>query len=66
MAWPFIILAVVMLSVVGVLFWGLTAMARGGEYNVRWSNIIMRWRIALQSLALLVFIVILLVSASNG
>lgn len=64
MAWPFILLAVIMLSVVGVLFWGLVTMARGGEYNVRWSNTIMRWRVVLQGLALLVFVIILLVSAS--
>lgn len=65
MVWPFFILAVVMLSVVGVLFWGLTAMARGGEYNVRWSNIIMRWRVVLQALALMIFVVIVLISTAG-
>ncbi|CAI8437620.1 MAG: Uncharacterised protein [SAR116 cluster bacterium MED-G04] len=63
MAWPFVLLAVIMLSVVGVLFWGLTAMARGGEYNLRWSNKIMRWRVLLQGLAILVFVGVLLISS---
>lgn len=60
MAWSFILLALAMLSVVAVLFWGLLSMTRGGEYNQRWSNVIMRWRVALQAFALLVFVLILL------
>ena len=60
MAWSFILLAIAMLAVVAVLFWGLFSMARGGEYNQRWSNLIMRWRVALQAFALLVFVLIML------
>jgi hypothetical protein len=60
MAWPFILLVIAMLTVVAVLFWGLFSMARGGEYNARWSNLIMRWRVVLQAFAVLVFVLIML------
>ena len=60
MDWAVVLLMGIMLLVVVVLFWGLVTMARGGEYNFRWSNTIMRWRVVLQGLAVLVFILILL------
>ena len=60
MNWLIVLLMGLMLLVVAVLFWGLVTMARGGEYNLRWSNTIMRWRVLLQGLAVLVFILVLL------
>ena len=60
MVWPISLLMAIMLLVVGVLFWGLVTMARGGEYNFRMSNNIMRLRVVLQGLAVLVFVLILL------
>ena len=60
MDWPTVLLLALMALVAAVLFWGLITMARGGEYNFRWANTIMRWRIALQALAVLVFVLILL------
>ena len=60
MAWSLILLVLAMLAVVVVLFWGLFSMTRGGEYNRRWSNLIMRWRVVLQAVALLVFVLIML------
>ena len=63
MSWPYILLATTMFLVLAVLFWGLLTMARGGEYNFRWANHIMRWRIGLQALAVLIFVLILLASA---
>ena len=58
----YILLIITMAAVAGVLFWGILTMARGGEYNVNWSNTIMRWRIILQALALVIFVLILLFS----
>lgn len=63
MDWSIAVLMAIMLLVVVVLFWGLVTMARGGEYNFRWSNTIMRWRVLLQALAVLVFVLILLAGA---
>ncbi|MCE2516645.1 MAG: twin transmembrane helix small protein [Alphaproteobacteria bacterium] len=65
MAWQMIVLGLAMLAVLGVLFWGVITMARGGEYNVRWSNKIMRYRVVLQGIALLIFVVILLMAGRN-
>ena len=44
-SFSYILLIITMAAVAGVLFWGILTMARGGEYNVNWSNTIMRWRI---------------------
>jgi len=65
MAWQYIVLILAMLSVLGVLFWGIGTMARGGEYNVRWSNTIMRWRVVLQAIALAIFVLLLLFGARS-
>lgn len=65
MAWQIIVLLLALLALVVVLFWGIITMARGGEYNARWSNKIMRYRVVMQGIALLIFIVILLMAGSN-
>ncbi|XDZ68560.1 twin transmembrane helix small protein [Alphaproteobacteria bacterium LSUCC0226] len=51
-----IILVVALCSVAGILFWGVITMARGGEYNVKNSNRIMRYRIVFQAIALLLIL----------
>ena len=48
-----IILVVALLGVAGILFWGVITMARGGAYNVKNSNRIMRYRIIFQAIALI-------------
>ena len=65
MAWQYIVLGISMLAVAVVLFWGVIAMGRGGEYNAKWSNKIMRYRIVLQGIALLVFVVILTMASGQ-
>ena len=65
MAWQMILLGLAMMAVLGVLFWGVITMGRGGEYNVRWSNKIMRYRVMLQGIALLIFVVILLMAGRD-
>ena len=47
-----IILTVGLLAVAGILAWGVLTMARGGEYNIKNSNRIMRYRIIFQGIAL--------------
>jgi hypothetical protein len=51
-----------LLAVVAVLFTGLFAMARGGEANRRRSNVLMRWRVATQALAIVLVALYLLLS----
>ncbi len=39
----------------GILIFGLIAMARGGDFNAKWGNRIMRWRIMAQVFAIAMF-----------
>ena len=56
MDWYNIILFICMSLVVLILAWGLITMARGGEYNKSKSNLIMRYRIVFQAVAILIFV----------
>ena len=49
------LVVIAMLITLGVLFTGLFAMARGGEFNRKYGNKLMRYRILAQGLALLLF-----------
>lgn len=50
-----ILMAVGMLATLGILGAGIIAMMRGGEFNDRWSNRLMRYRIVAQAFALAMF-----------
>jgi len=54
-----ILLIVVLVAVVGVLVFGIVSMARGGNFARKYSNKMMRWRVALQFAAVAVIIAIL-------
>ena len=43
---------IVLFSVLLVLFIGIISMLRGGDFNKRWSNKLMRARVILQGLAI--------------
>ena len=49
-----------MVAAVGALLLGVFSMAKGGEFNRKYGNKLMRLRIALQGLAILLFIVFML------
>ena len=67
MEWYNYILYISMLIVVLVLGWGLITMARGGEYNKSKSNLLMRYRIVFQAIAILIFVCLLMYKKySNG
>lgn len=59
-----VVLFLAMAATVGALFWGLIAMARGGDFNAKWSNKMMRYRVLFQAVAIAVFA--LLLSLSRG
>ena len=61
MGWKMVLIALAMLSVAGILLWGVITMARGGEYNKKKSNKIMRYRIVFQAAALFIFLGLLLI-----
>ena len=59
MAMDQIILFAALAIVAGILGWGVLTMARGGEYNIRNSNRIMRYRIIFQAIALAVILILI-------
>ena len=61
MGWKMVLIALAMLSVAGILLWGVITMARGGEYNKKNSNKIMRYRIVFQAAALFIFLGLLFI-----
>ena len=60
-----ILLAVTLAAVVIVLLTGVAGMARGGDFNAKYGNKLMRLRVILQGLAVVLFL-LLIVIASRG
>ncbi|WP_158045948.1 twin transmembrane helix small protein [Skermanella pratensis] len=58
------LLVVAMLAVLGALFVGLFAMVRGGEFNDRYGNRMMRLRVILQGVALVLFVLAVIASSA--
>ena len=48
-----IVVALLLLSVVGVLVAGVVSMAIGGDFNRKHGNQLMRWRVILQAMTIL-------------
>jgi hypothetical protein len=61
----FALLIVVLVLVVAILFLGLFSMARGGEFNRKYGNVLMRFRVGAQ-LAAVVLVLILVFLMSRG
>lgn len=57
------LMVVAMLAVLASLFLGLFFMARGGTADARNSNRMMRWRVTLQGVALVLFVLAMLTHA---
>lgn len=60
-----ILLVLAMLAVLASLFVGLFAMARGGEFNAKYGNRLMRLRVLFQGVAVLMFIAAVLSSRTG-
>ena len=52
---PYLI-GVALVAVVAVLFTGVFAMGRGGAFNARYGNLLMRFRVGLQAVAVLLLV----------
>ncbi|MBL4806550.1 MAG: twin transmembrane helix small protein [Rhodobacteraceae bacterium] len=61
----FILVILAALATVAVLVLGLVTFARGGEFHKRNSNKLMRWRIGLQGLAIVFFLIYLYFRAKS-
>ena len=53
---PYLIL-LVLFAVLIVLFIGIISMLKGGEFNKRWGNKLMRARVFLQALAIILILI---------
>ena len=64
----FLLIAIILtfIAVVGVLLAGVFGMARGGEFNRKYGNKLMRARVALQGLAIGLGLVFLLVARGGN
>lgn len=62
----FTLMALGMALTLAVLVAGIISMTRGGEFNQRWSNRLMRYRIVAQAFALLMFAIGLMLMKSGG
>ena len=49
-----VLLIIAMVMTLGVLFAGMFSMARGGEFNRKHGNRLMRWRVIMQGVALVI------------
>ena len=58
------LVAVALLAVLAVLMTGVIGMAKGGEFNRKYGNILMRWRVVLQGLAVALILIAILMSQS--
>ncbi len=61
-----ILIAIALAAVVVVLIVGVFAMARGGEFNDKYGNRMMRWRVALQALAVILMLVFVFMASQGG
>ncbi len=52
----FILAAIASLVVLAILLFGIGTFARGGEFNRRYANLIMRWRIGAQFVAVVLIV----------
>ena len=59
-----VLLVIALASVLVVLVLGISAMGRGGGFNRKYGNILMRWRIVLQLVA--VGLMVLLFFVNQG
>jgi hypothetical protein len=52
----FIVAAIASLAVLGILIFGIGSFARGGEFNRRNANRLMRWRLGAQFVAVILIV----------
>lgn len=62
----FIVAAIATLAVAAILLMGIGSFGRGGEYNRKNANKIMRWRIIAQFIAVLLILLFVWVRRQGG
>lgn len=51
-----ILIGIVLAAIVVVLIVGIVAMSRGGAFNAKWGNKLMRYRVGLQATAIVLML----------
>jgi hypothetical protein len=54
-----ILILISMAAVAIILFAGIAVMAIGGETNAKWSNVLMRYRVIAQAIAVAILLAVL-------
>lgn len=62
----FIVVAISVLLVLGILMVGIGGFARGGEFNRKHANRIMRYRIAAQAVAVVLILVFIFIRGGGN
>ncbi len=60
------LVVIALAGTLAVLFAGVFAMARGGEFNRKWGNKLMRARVVTQGLAILLLLALFLLNRDWG
>ncbi len=60
------LVVIALAGTLAVLFAGVFAMARGGEFNRKWGNKLMRARVVTQGLAILLLLALFLLNRGWG
>lgn len=61
-----VLLALALGAVIVILIFGIIAMSRGGEFNRKYGNKLMRWRVAIQALAVILVLLFVFVASQGG
>lgn len=62
----FIIVAIAVLAVLGILMFGIGGFARGGDFNRKHANKVMRWRIIAQAIAIVLVLLFVWIRRMGG
>ncbi|MDJ1008877.1 MAG: twin transmembrane helix small protein [Paracoccaceae bacterium] len=62
----FIVVAIAVLIVLGILLTGIGGFARGGEFNKKHANRLMRWRIYAQFIAVVLILLFVFIRSQGG
>lgn len=62
----FVLVVIAVLVVLGILLTGIGGFARGGDFNRKHANRLMRWRVYAQAVAIALIVIYVLVRRSGG
>lgn len=62
----FIVVAIACIGVLVILGVGIGGFTRGGEFNRKYANKLMRWRIGAQFIAVVLILLFVLIRSSGG